>query len=105
MSSFEYTDHDRSTLAITSATLRDGTRVLEFTATGCWTATVYVPLDRVEEVIAGLRDVARQTAGQAPTGEALCGLCGAAHGSHHHRWTSTDDAIANARWTAEEAGA
>ncbi|MFI8360751.1 hypothetical protein ACIGD1_11385 [Streptomyces sp. NPDC085612] len=41
-----------------------------------------------------------------PDGDALCGLCGVPKGSHHHPWTSTAAAIANApQPTAEGAGA
>ncbi|MGW0032077.1 hypothetical protein ACWDXD_19905 [Streptomyces sp. NPDC003314] len=46
---------------------------------------------------------ARQAGGQQPDdADALCGHCGVPKSSHHHPWTSTDDAIANAPWNAPE---
>ncbi|MEW1638613.1 hypothetical protein AB0469_31715 [Streptomyces sp. NPDC093801] len=65
MSRFEYTDPDGDRLAIEPALLADSTPAVALIAMQDSTtdaATIDVPLDRVEEVVAGIRDMARQAA-------------------------------------------
>jgi hypothetical protein len=70
---FEYTDHDGDRLIVTTTT-RFGSPAVSLRATRPDVpeagAGVHVPLDRVEEVIAGIRDAARQSGAQAPAGSA-----------------------------------
>lgn len=65
MTHFEYIDHDGDRLSIAPAPdCETGGPSVSVTAAGrAWDeVTVHVPLDRVEEVIAGIRDAARQAA-------------------------------------------
>ncbi|MFK0222172.1 hypothetical protein ACIQWN_28780 [Streptomyces vinaceus] len=77
MNRFEYTDAHGDTFAAAPTTLRDGTpilavRITEYDNAGPTnSAVVHLPTAFLEEVIAGLRDMARQAAGQTP---ALAGL-------------------------------
>ncbi|WP_322501794.1 hypothetical protein TR631_33730 [Streptomyces rochei] len=59
---YHHRDHDNDLLTV-SANTDDGQPVLLFATTP---AGVNVPLDRVEELIAGIRDTARQAARSAP---------------------------------------
>ena len=71
---FTYTDTDSSGDHLTAepATGVDGLPVVALIAEQHRdTACVHIPLDRVEELVAGLRDVVRQAGGQQPTGDAL----------------------------------
>lgn len=70
MHRFEFTDPDGDRLTVQPLTRADGTHVLDMTSTEqgkdtLHRASVFVPLDRVEEVIAGMRSAAR-SAGHAP---------------------------------------
>lgn len=58
---FHYRDTDNDLLVIDPSRDRDGQPALHFTTTH---EGVLVPVDRIEEFIAGLRDTARQAASQ-----------------------------------------
>jgi hypothetical protein len=66
---FEYRDHDGDVFSVEPIEYTDGRRVVSFETED---GPCHVPLDRMEEVVAGIRDAARQAAGQ-PTTEAECG--------------------------------
>ncbi len=76
MSSFEYTDPDGEHLSLVPHTRNDGAPVVSLLATqyddrSVSEAAVHIPLNHVEEVVAGLRDMARQAATRTlPTTEA-----------------------------------
>ena len=61
---FHFTDPEGRRLELDPDTNLDGQPVVTVRARGHYASVpVHVPLDRVEEVIAGLRDTARQAAG------------------------------------------
>ncbi|MGW7435678.1 hypothetical protein [Streptomyces sp. NPDC054849] len=110
MSSFEYTDEHgrRLTISPNADSPRPSLKVT--TRSGRTTIPVYVPLDQVEEVIAGIRDMARQsayaTAYHQPNrfpGDSAAMRAAAISGVRR----SADDeaAVALIRRAAEEAGA
>ncbi|MEU2510197.1 hypothetical protein ABZ621_36665 [Streptomyces sp. NPDC007863] len=70
---FEYRDPYNSLLRVEAGTLLTGTPMVCLTSTGPGEAVVEVPVDHVEEVVAGIRDAARQT-GQQPD-ETTCTEC------------------------------
>jgi len=76
---FEYRDNDGARLAIdaVNASTYYGNEPVVALLTehrdGDDLPVVYVPLDRVEEVVAGIRDAARQASGQQPDTCATCG--------------------------------
>lgn len=82
MNRFEYTDWSGDTFVACPTTLRDGTpilavRVTEYDIVGpANSAVVHVPVAFLEEVIAGLRDMARQASGQPA--QCTCGSAGPA---------------------------
>jgi hypothetical protein len=60
---FHYRDADNDLLVASPGLDLDGQPVLHFATTP---GGVDIPLDRLEELVAGLRDTARQAAGSAP---------------------------------------
>lgn len=66
--SFVFTDPDGDMFRALVDTREDGTPVVELAvySEGLASLGVHVPLDRVEEVVAGIRDTARQAAVQQP---------------------------------------
>ncbi|AZM91456.1 hypothetical protein [Streptomyces sp. W1SF4] len=60
-------------------------------------AAVFIPVDRLEEVIAGLREVARQAGGQPTVTPEEAAVQGA--------WNALGDAVRRRLDNAEEAGA
>lgn len=82
---FEYRDTDRDILTA-QPDIDDDRKPVVYIETP--SNGVYVPLDRVEEVVAGIRDAARQASGLPPTVEATravlatpCAYCG-----HTYNW-------------------
>jgi hypothetical protein len=59
---FHYTDPDGDEFTVAAGTRKDGTPVVYLHAE----KPVHIPLDRLEEIVAGLRDTGRQAAGGAP---------------------------------------
>lgn len=60
---FEYTDPEGDRLAVDPLFDDNGEPVIALTIpTPCDAGVVYVPLSRVEELVAGIRDTARQAA-------------------------------------------
>lgn len=58
---FHYRDPDGDLLRVAAANAHDGAPVVVFqTELGAQPGTVHVPLDRVEEVVAGIRNAARE---------------------------------------------
>lgn len=89
---FEYRDPDYDLLRVEPAPHHsDGPRIIlhaEFTHDlGTDMAEVAVPLDRVEEVIAGIRDAARTASGQQPKPASLATPC--SYCSHTLNWHVT----------------
>jgi hypothetical protein len=65
---FHYTDPDGYHLETAAQTRADGTPVLAILTddpTG-YAMTVHIPVHRVEELVAGIRDTARQAAKEQP---------------------------------------
>lgn len=60
---FYLTDPDGDRLEIEPANRDDDTPVIHLAATG---GSVHIPLDRVEDVVRGLRETAREAAGGQP---------------------------------------
>lgn len=73
MSSYEYTDPAGDTITISPTTLRGGFPAIEITIEEQGTGSVVIPLAMVEEVVAGLRDMARQAGGLKAPGPCSCG--------------------------------
>ncbi|MET9465830.1 hypothetical protein ABZY44_13685 [Streptomyces sp. NPDC006544] len=66
MGRFEYIDPEGCGLHIAPVTYRDGQSLLVLIGDPKGKAMIArIPLDHVEEVVAGLRDMARQAGGQA----------------------------------------
>ncbi|MEU7010390.1 hypothetical protein [Streptomyces sp. NPDC046332] len=92
---FEYRDETAARLSVAAvqANTHHGTvpvvALLTEHPDGDDVPVVYVPLDRVEEVVAGVRDAARQAAGQPaaetpqPAPTVPCGQCGAPWSDGH----------------------
>lgn len=59
---FHYTDPDGDHLQVDADERDDGTPVLYFDIEG---VSVHIPLDRVEELVTGIRDTAREAAAYA----------------------------------------
>jgi hypothetical protein len=60
---FRYTDPRGGRLEVRATQLRDGTPAIALYALDCHESTdIPIPLDRIEELIAGIRDTARQAA-------------------------------------------
>lgn len=75
MSHFEYTDPDGDLLSIGIADRDDGLPAVSLVAEqGGGETSIHIPLDRLEEVIAGLRDMARQATGRPAHSPCMCGL-------------------------------
>jgi hypothetical protein len=74
MNRFEYTDTGKARLQLEPITER-GERMVMLSAHSpeANLVVVDIPLDRVEEVIAGLRDIARQAAGRPAPCPCMCG--------------------------------
>lgn len=82
---FEYRDPDYDLFRVGHAPHHpDGPRIILHTEfahdSGTDTAEVAVPLDRVEEVVAGIRDAARQAAGQPAADETAPWIADGRHG-------------------------
>ena len=97
---FEYRDHTGDHLNVRPVLSSDGPGIA-VEINDC--APVHIPLDRVEEVVAGIRDVARQAAGQQPAAERRraqlatpCAYCG-----HTNNWHALQGGC---QVTAGEAG-
>lgn len=74
MSRFEYTDPEGCGLHIAPITYEAGPSLLVLIGDPKGKAMIArVPLDHVEEVVAGLRDMARQAGGQPAPGPCSCG--------------------------------
>lgn len=64
---YTWTDRHGDRLTASAETLVDGSTVVSLEIQdGIDVCIVHVPLDRLEELVAGLRDTARQAAGNAP---------------------------------------
>lgn len=64
---FHYTDPDGHRLELEPDTDLNGQPVVTVQARGPYASVpVHIPLDRIEEVVAGLRDTARQAARSQP---------------------------------------
>lgn len=67
---FEYTDPDGDTISVEVAERDDGQRVVALIADERRDhTTIHIPLGRVEELVAGIRDTARQAATAQPAAE------------------------------------
>jgi hypothetical protein len=64
MSSFEFHDHNENEVIVSPVAAPEGPAVWLYARQGHTSTNVIIPLDRVEEVVAGLRDMARQAGGQ-----------------------------------------
>lgn len=84
MSRFEYTDPEGCGLHIAPVNYEDGPSLLALIGDPKGKAMVArIPLDHVEEVVAGLRDMARQAGGQrAPSSPCMCGMPDDEEGVH-----------------------
>ena len=70
---FHFTDRDGDTLSarpLTAGGPGPAVSLIVTRGNGPQSAGVFIPLDRVEEVVSGLRDMARQAAAQQPAGSA-----------------------------------
>lgn len=75
---FEYRDENGARLTTEPLVCSDGTRYVRLTVTECCDASVEIDVKRLEEVIAGQRDTARQTGPQT-----TCGLACPKPGHSH----------------------
>ncbi|NJP75685.1 hypothetical protein HCJ99_33960, partial [Streptomyces sp. C1-2] len=63
---FHFTDADGDQLSVVPTSRRGRPGLLFLNARLGNTAAVHVPVDQVEDLVAGIRDTARQSAAQSP---------------------------------------
>lgn len=86
--SFHFPNPDGSAFDVEPCINDDGTPVLVFDA-----PTIRVPLDQVEEVIAGIRDEARQAAKTAPASDRGCQCIPGIPCDHCHATTPAAEVV------------
>lgn len=91
---FEYRDDASCDKLVAQPDTDDNRKPVVFISTTGFNNGVYVPVDRVEEVVAGIRDAARTASGQQPE-TTVCAHCGlevenrgepSMDGNHHVLW-------------------